>query len=310
MKPIIVRSNHWIPGASWLLAVSLLLLVVMPSPAFAAEVDCLMCHENLAKGKVVHAAVQMGCTSCHTGIDATDVPHKKKNKIAKGLSSMPPELCYGCHEKKSFEGKKAVHPPVMGGLCTNCHNPHSSDIPKLLLSELPDLCYGCHDKQKFFGKALHAPVGIGLCTQCHAAHQSDHEKLLLKEPPDLCYDCHKKADFSRKNVHAPVAGGMCLSCHKPHGSDYFALLKREPVNVCFECHAGIRKKAHAIVGMLESGHPLGVPKKGKKPVEDPARPGKRFYCGSCHNPHTSDNPSLFRYEARRGMELCLNCHKK
>jgi len=340
--------------AGLLLWFGLIALCLPLVSAEAQEADCLMCHEQLAKEKVVHAAVPMGCAGCHSGIDARDVPHKKKNQLARGLSAEQPELCYGCHEKgkfakknvhaavgmgctschnphssknakllvsampdlcftchekKSFMGKKSVHPPVAGGLCTNCHNPHASDLPKLLLAEAADLCYTCHDKKKFSGKYMHPPVGIGLCTKCHMIHQSDNEKLLVKEPPALCYDCHKKDAFTKKNVHVPVEGGLCLICHKPHAGDSLGLLKKEPVSLCSECHANVRRKPHAIVGMLESGHPLGIPKKGKKNADDPMRPGKRFYCGSCHNPHSSDYGKLFRYEARSGMELCQYCHK-
>lgn len=248
---------------SLIITLTVFLSVLLPVYGHAAEVNCLDCHEELSKGKVVHAAVQMGCVGCHSGIDASDVPHVKKNKLPRGLSA-----------------------------------------------EQPDLCFGCHDKAKFTGRNIHAPVGIGMCTDCHSPHKSDFPKLLLKEQPELCYKCHDKKLFSKKNVHAPVEGGMCLDCHKPHASEHFTLLVKEPVNVCFECHAQVRKTPHAIVGMLQSGHPLGVPKKGKRPVDDPARPGKRFYCGSCHNPHSSDYQYLFRYEARSGMELCLQCHKK
>jgi predicted CXXCH cytochrome family protein len=231
-------------------------------PVMAAAPDCLTCHEELSKGKTVHAAVQMGCPTCHSGIDATDIPHKKTNKVPKGLSA-----------------------------------------------EQPDLCYGCHDKAKFSGKSIHAPVGIGSCTGCHSPHASAQEKLLIKKVPDLCYDCHEKKDFTRKNVHMPVAGGMCLGCHKPHVAEEMALLKQEAVSLCFECHPQVRKIPHAVSGFSTSGHPIGLPLKKKKPATDPARPGKKFYCGSCHNPHSSDWMKLFRYKANVDFEICDNCHK-
>ncbi len=129
------------------------------SPASADEIDCLMCHADLAGKKVKHAAVDMGCPSCHTAVDAADVPHKMKNKIKKGLSSEQPELCYGCHDKALFTNK-TVHAAVGMG-CTGCHNPHSSDSPKLLVSAAPDLCYTCHDKAEFSRKNVHAPVAGG-----------------------------------------------------------------------------------------------------------------------------------------------------
>ncbi len=268
-----------------------------------SEVDCLTCHADLSKEKVVHPALQMGCPTCHTGIDASEVPHKKTNAISKGLSSEQPDLCYGCHDKAMFT-KKTVHAAIGMG-CTGCHNPHSSKNEKLLVSEPPDLCFNCHDKKTFEGKIVHSPVAGGMCLSCHSPHSTDTEKLLLSTPPDLCFNCHDKAEFSRKNVHAPVAGGMCLSCHKPHASENIALLKNAPNAVCLECHADVRKKPHALAGGFSNGHPLGGTGE-----DDPARPGKKFYCGSCHNPHSSDSIRLFRYKADSTFELCMNCHKK
>jgi predicted CXXCH cytochrome family protein len=43
-------------------------------------------------------------------------------------------------------------------------------------------------------------------------------------------------------------------------------------------------------------------------LQDPARPGKPFYCGSCHNPHSADNSYLFRFKAKSSGSLCSNCH--
>ena len=351
-------SSEYFPGlrvsAALNIFASLLFLCVLFSYAGAEDVDCRVCHEQLFKEKVVHAALQMGCQTCHTAIDAKDIPHKKTNNIGKGLSAEQPDLCFGCHDKskfqkktvhaavsmgctgchnphssknakllvselpdlcfnchdkKSFMGKKTIHPPVMGGMCTGCHNPHASDAPKLLLSEPPALCYNCHDKTKFTGKQVHAPIGAGMCTSCHAPHQSDNEKLLISQTPELCYKCHDKAGFSKKNVHVPVAGGMCLGCHRPHAAAEPFLVKSDPVNLCLECHPRVGKIPHAVAGFSAGGHPLGYKQKKKKAIEDPARPGKRFYCGSCHDPHSSDSPRLFRFGAKSGMELCVNCHK-
>lgn len=260
---------------------ALIVMLLLPLAAAAQEVDCLKCHAKLKKEAVVHAALEMGCTACHTGIDASKVPHKKTNKIAKGLSA-----------------------------------------------EQPDLCFTCHDKAMFSKKNVHAAVGMG-CSGCHNPHSSKHPKLLTSDTPDLCLSCHDKAEFNKKTAHSPVAGGMCLSCHSPHSSDDMALLVKKPVQVCLECHPNIPKKPHAVMGFASSNwHPVGMPKpappsrKSKKDkdhpegepkplpdLKDPARPDKPFYCGSCHNPHSTSSPKLFRFNAGSTMELCVNCHK-
>src|SRR5574337_978024 len=120
----------------------LFLCSFIPPAARAQDVDCLKCHAGLKKGKAVHAPVEM-CVSCHSGIDAKTVPHRKTTSIAKGLSAEQPELCYGCHDKALFS-KKVVHAPVAGGMCLTCHTPHSSGEMALLVKQPYELCLDCH----------------------------------------------------------------------------------------------------------------------------------------------------------------------
>ncbi len=285
-----------------LYVIFLFLSILSPGlPAYSKDVNCLQCHKKLILKKGNHQAVTMGCPSCHASLDATSVPHKSTGAAAKGLTSDQPELCYACHDSSVFS-KKNVHAAVGMG-CTGCHNPHSSTNDKLLKSKQPDVCYGCHDKSLFTKKTVHAAVDMG-CTGCHNPHSSDNQKLLASLPPDLCFNCHDKSEFGRKNVHPPVAGGMCLSCHGPHSSDSPALLSQAPVALCLSCHPDVESKPHVIKGFSNKGHPLG-----NKDKADPKRPGKKFYCGSCHNPHSSDFMKLFRYGAKAKMGLCINCHK-
>ena len=49
------------------IAAILMMLFVRPA---SAQVDCSQCHPDLAQGKSVHAAVAMGCDSCHSAIHA------------------------------------------------------------------------------------------------------------------------------------------------------------------------------------------------------------------------------------------------
>ncbi|OGW41730.1 MAG: hypothetical protein A2010_08195 [Nitrospirae bacterium GWD2_57_9] len=247
----IVMNRYLLPAA-----VLISTVLSTGTAASAADVDCLMCHAELAGKKVKHAAVDMGCPGCHGAVDAADVPHKMTNKSKKGLSS-----------------------------------------------EQPDLCFGCHDKSAFSKKTVHAALGMG-CTGCHDPHSSDRKKLLAADLPGLCFNCHDKAEFGKKNVHAPVAAGDCLACHNPHSSDAVALLLKEPLNVCLDCHSAVEGKPHAIKGFSNAGHPIG-----KNDKKDPKRPDRRFYCGSCHDPHSSDSRKLFRYEAKSTIGICKNCHK-
>ncbi|MDA8422029.1 MAG: hypothetical protein M0Z89_01705, partial [Nitrospiraceae bacterium] len=249
-------------------------------------------------------------------------PHSSDND--KLLKTNPPDLCYGCHDQGKFT-KKDVHPAIKKAGCTGCHSPHSSKNDKLLKTAPPDLCYGCHDKGTFTKKDIHPAIDMVGCTGCHSPHSSKNERLLKAKPPELCFTCHDKGIFSKKTVHPPVAAGMCLGCHSPHSSDQMALLLSAPVEVCLGCHPNIPGAPHVVKVFSGTSHPLGLQKmeantgseeakkgavavKEKPALMDPLRPDKVFYCGSCHNPHSTATPNLFRFNATSTMGLCANCH--
>ncbi|MGE5174622.1 MAG: cytochrome c3 family protein [Betaproteobacteria bacterium] len=234
--------------------------MAQPKANGTQPVNCLDCHSDLAPEKGAHPAVAMGCTTCHTGIDASDVPHKITNKIAKGLSAEQPDLCYDCHDKSMFD-KKVVHAAVGMG-CTGCHNPHASKNPKLLVTDIPALCYTCHDKGTFTKKTVHPPVESGMCTTCHSPHASNDIALLLQPVNKLCSTCHEKQSSGRHIMSGfgfgddhPVKGKAdpskpnrelsCVSCHNPHASSGKKLFVNEmagPANLCLLCHKKISVK--------------------------------------------------------------------
>ena len=180
-------------------------------PAQAQENLCLKCHAPLAAKKEVHAAVHMGCASCHGEVDASTTPHKYKSKLAKGLTADGNALCANCHEKKLFEGK-VLHGPVVSGPCLACHNPHSSDNQGLLTKAPATLCLDCHPA---ISKGPHVVAGFSqkshplgnekkeakdplregkkfYCASCHEPHRSDRPKLnRFGKGMDSCQKCHK-----------------------------------------------------------------------------------------------------------------------
>jgi predicted CXXCH cytochrome family protein len=221
------------------------------------DTACLKCHSDLGTNAVVHAPLQIGCSSCHDGLDARTVPHKVTGPHSKGLSAKGAALCYACHEKADFE-KKVRHTALVAG-CTGCHDPHSSKHEKLL-TESPDaLCFNCHERRDYQANVVHAPVAEGMCTGCHAAHASDHGALLSIAPIEACQACHAKvkqtphatAGFTRTGhpvggekpgLQDPARPGQafgCTSCHEPHKSDQPRLLRfdqRSPNGFCQKCH--------------------------------------------------------------------------
>src|SRR5512139_39142 len=89
---------------------ALLLVACWISLASAQDESCEKCHAAKTQKPVVHAAVSMGCRTCHEKLDASTVPHRMPAKPGKGLSAEPPALCLNCHERNLFEGK-VVHGP-------------------------------------------------------------------------------------------------------------------------------------------------------------------------------------------------------
>ena len=221
--------------------------------------ECSSCHKALVSRKVVHPAITYGCPTCHTAVDATNVPHTKTNKVAFGLSGVQPGLCYGCHD--TFTGK-SVHPALALG-CTTCHDPHSSPNRKLLVKTIPELCFTCHAQALFTRKHIHPPVAQGKCLKCHNPHAADSMTLLVKSPEELCLQCHPKvgktphvtADsfegehpigLPKKGENAVVKDPArpdkpfyCGSCHNPHSADSARLFRfkaQTASDLCGYCH--------------------------------------------------------------------------
>ena len=265
-----------------LLASALLAALGCAAGASAAEPTCISagCHETLLKAKVVHAAAE-GCDACH---ESVATPHPQKGKKTFKLGQPVAALCATCHD--AFK-KAHVHAPVKDGDCATCHNPHSSNEPKLLTSPVKDLCGACHADHTEF-KVVHGPVSAGECTICHTPHESAAKGLLLKPSPGLCFGCHSDVEqgLKKKVVHAAVEGG-CTSCHNPHGSAFPKLVAKAGAGVCYDCHSGIEDE----LKKATSPH---------APVNSPKG------CASCHSPHASDGAKLLPASEK---VLCLGCHK-
>lgn len=229
------------------------------------------------------------------------------------LSAAEKATCLTCH-KKLIKGKFA-HQALQTG-CPACHSainggtvPHkkTNALAQGLSAEQPELCYGCHDQGMFTKNNVHPAVSMG-CTGCHDPHSSKNARLLKIKLPELCFTCHDKTLFTGKVVHSPVAAGDCMTCHSPHATDEMALLLKRPVALCFECHPDATHGQHSPSRQPPVSE-QAAENAGGPMLQDPSRPGKPFYCGSCHNPHSADSSYLFRFNAKSSKELCTNCHK-
>lgn len=267
---------------------------------------CLKCHDSKARtgldrpgptkridmGKpLVHPPLLIGkCQWCHIQV------HSGAN--LKLLKKTPPELCYGCHERK--DQGPYTHSALRVGDCPVCHNPHSSENKRLLRENKPStLCFRCHQDDVMGRNFVHRPVANGQCTACHDPHGAENPfNLKLGRGKQVCYSCHKVKD-EVKTKHRALERYGCTACHDPHGSaNRFQLNK--PVNkLCQGCHVDKLDGLHVTI-FVPGGHKISG-------EQDPRRRDRTFTCASCHNPHGSDNPRMF-YFGRDAFEMCDGCH--
>jgi predicted CXXCH cytochrome family protein len=190
--------------------------------------------------------------------------------MAKGLlrGGEGPAHCLSCHEdtKLRLVNSTVAHEPVLED-CTTCHQPHTSDSPRLLDAPIRDNCISCHPQvgdEIQLAKMPHGAVTDDRsCANCHDPHASNVDRLLIMRQTELCLTCHDKpidagggrvvasvaADMRAPFLHGPVEAGDCGGCHDSHGGKHVNLLHQPfpdrfyaPFNLanyglCFECHS-------------------------------------------------------------------------
>ena len=219
---------------------------------------CLTCHtqgSNVPAKGSRHAALDMGCETCHVTHKTGEVG---KAEFDFHLTKSAPGLCLDCHDAKSADLQKAhQNQPFDKADCLTCHDPHQSDVPKLM------------------AKFMHPPFADKQCDVCHAPAKDGKVVLTQADAKSLCVTCHDdkaKAIESAKVPH-PGAAGDCIDCHSPHASRQPGLPKTNAVDICLGCHSDIADL-------------------GKKRVHH--QPAFQQGCGTCHEPHGSENNHLLR----------------
>jgi len=86
------------------------------------DANCSSCHVNKAKGKSVHAAMEIPCTVCHLATTEGDM-------TMLNLVAPKEKICFGCHEKSA---QLRRHKPTVKVGCVDCHDSHSSPRRSLL----------------------------------------------------------------------------------------------------------------------------------------------------------------------------------
>lgn len=228
---------------------------------------CLQCHSmglNTPEKGSRHAALDMGCDTCHTIHKTGD---RGNRQFDFHLTKDAPALCIDCHDPKDASLSKAHQgQPFEKADCLTCHEPHQSNAPKLM--------------QVF----LHDPFASKQCDICHQPAKDGKVVLTQAKVNDLCATCHsdKAEQIEKAKVQHPGAAGDCTDCHNPHGGRSPGFPKPDAVSVCLGCHsdqAAEGKKAHAHQPVFEQG------------------------CAICHDPHGNDNEHLLRVKAPNALCL-------
>lgn len=222
---------------------------------------CLSCHDtgvNVPKDGSRHAALDMGCDTCH-------VTHKTgeagRREFDFHLTKDAPALCLACHDASDAQLLQAhQQQPFANSDCLTCHAPHESSGPKLM--------------QRF----AHQPFASRSCDTCHQPAQAGKVMLTQATARDLCIACHEETARKIESAKVPHAGAMgeCTQCHDPHAGKTPGFVRPNPVAACLSCHtdqADLRKT--------------------KKVLHQPAFEDG---CATCHEPHGGEKPKLLRAE--------------
>ncbi len=292
----------------------------VPLDPKADSSTCLACHEDKSKGKSVHSAIAMGCTSCH------EIRVDKDVTRVKLITTTSRALCLTCHaDKNAADIKGKVHPPAVRD-CVKCHAPHSSDNKNQLLKptsgdEKQNLCLSCHKTGVNVPEkgSRHAALDMG-CDTCHITHKTgeiskiEFDFHLTKAPPALCVDCHdvKSADLQKAHQNQPFETANCVSCHDPHESaapKLMAKFTHPPFanKQCEVCHSPA-KDGKVVLTQTDAKALCVTCHDDKAKLIDTAKvqhPGAAGDCTDCHSPHASRQPGLPKTNA---VEICLGCH--
>jgi predicted CXXCH cytochrome family protein len=219
---------------------------------------CLSCHNqglNVPPKGSRHAALDMGCDTCHITHKTGENPSPE---FQFHLTKAIPALCLDCHDAKDANLIKAhQNQPFAAANCLSCHNPHQSASPKLM--------------QAF----LHPPFADKTCDLCHAPAKDGKVVLVQKDVKSLCVTCHDEQEkkIESAKVQHPGAASDCTDCHNPHASKQPGLPKTDAVSICLGCHTDIADLA-------------------KKPVLH--QPAFEQGCATCHEPHGGERENLLR----------------
>jgi len=292
----------------------------VPLDAKTDSTKCIECHEEKSKGKSVHSAIAMGCTSCH------EIRVNKDVTRVKLTTTTAHALCLTCHsDKDAAQIKGHVHEPAVRD-CLKCHDPHTAENKNQLLKptsgeKKDNLCLTCHTQGTNVPEkgSRHAALDSG-CDTCHTTHKvgekgkQEFDYHLTKAVPALCVDCHDVKDAALIKAHQgqPFGTATCTQCHDPHQSAQPKLMVRfthPPFadKSCDTCHAPA-KDGKVVLTNADTKALCVMCHSDKSEQIEKAKvqhPGAQGECLACHNPHAGKSPGFLQPDP---VNACLACH--
>ena len=251
--------------------------------------------------KFKEPAMEKGCIACH--LDCNQLPAGYQQESPDYyLKAQEPALCLECHTA----AKKDLAPahgnqPLGNSKCSGCHDPHSSNIPKLI--------------REF----SHGPFKARLCSACHPAPVNDKVQLTAADVDLQCYECHtqfKEEMQGTKSRHKLLSQSnrSCMECHDPHAANQEYVLKKPVQDLCLDCHVEPLNKTtpNNQDRSMPSPQAVNTSKRAddrntqylelsNKYVHEPAN----VSCAFCHDAHASDYPAELYAPVQ---DVCLACH--
>jgi predicted CXXCH cytochrome family protein len=283
---------------------------------------CLECHEDKTKGKSVHSAMAMGCTTCHEIRSSKDVTRVKL------ITTTPAKLCISCHDNKDTSKIPGqVHPPAVRD-CLKCHDPHTSANKNQLLKPASgdkdgNLCLSCHAQGLNMPAkgSRHAALDSG-CDTCHVTHKSgdagqrEFRFHLAKSTPALCLDCHDVKDAALQQAHnnQPFDKADCITCHDPHQSKSPKLMQafvHAPFEggkeSCSTCHQAPKDGKVVLTQANPKSLCITCHEEQARKIETAKvqHPGAAGDCTDCHSPHAGKTPGFLKPDP---VSACTTCH--
>lgn len=220
-----------IPGS----LLAFFLLSLSPPAPLSGQDDCVACHEKETPGMVAdwklskHAAVGVGCTTCHGEgeHDAYDM-----GRIAKIPT---PETCRVCHPTQVDQFSSGKH--ALAWVAMNAMP--SIHAQPVALTEGMKGCGGCHkiglkDENAILAlKETGAGFGLASCDACHTRHLFSAEEA---RQPQACQTCHMGMDHAQWEMYSTSKHGVryllkqigilpesaaaptCQTCHMSEGN--------------------------------------------------------------------------------------------